>query len=131
MRKHVYKLKLPATVRLHHVFHVNNCMIMLYRSTTTTTTPVSVPKGNDDEFDVSCIYVVCIESLPRRRGKYLLLMTHFDDDDIPLVWHRLSEVHRATTLQDFLETSQWHKFAKTQAYIYFMHSHPTRIPESQ
>jgi hypothetical protein len=24
-----------------------------------------------------------------------------------------------------------HKFAKTQAYIDFMHAHPTRIPESQ
>jgi hypothetical protein len=57
-------------------------------------------------------------------------MTHFNDDDIPPVWHRLNEVHRTTALQDFFETLQWHKFAKTQAYIDFMHPHPTRIPES-
>jgi hypothetical protein len=29
-----------------------------------------------------------------RRGKYLLLMTHFAEDDIPHVWHLLDEVHR-------------------------------------
>jgi hypothetical protein len=58
-------------------------------------------------------------------------MTHFRDDDIPPIWHRLNEVHRTTALQDFLETPQWHKFAKTQACIDFMHAHPARIPESQ
>jgi hypothetical protein len=58
-------------------------------------------------------------------------MTHFNDDDIPPVWHRLNEVHRTTALQDFLETSQWHKFAKTQAYIDFMHAYPARVPESK
>jgi hypothetical protein len=92
---------------------------------------LNVPEGDDEEFDVSHIYVVCIELLPGRRGKYLLFMTHFRDDDIPHVWHRLNEVHRIAALQDFLETPQWHKFAKTQAYIDFMHAHPARIPESQ
>jgi hypothetical protein len=48
-------------------------------------------------------------------NKNLLFMTHFSDDDIQHVWHRLNEVHRTTALQDFLETPQWHKFAKTQA----------------
>jgi hypothetical protein len=43
----------------------------------------------------------------------------------------LNEVHRTTALQAFLETPQWLKFAKTQAYIDFMHAHPARIPESQ
>jgi hypothetical protein len=92
---------------------------------------VTVLEGDDEEFDVSHICVVCIKSLPGRRGKYLLFMTHFNDDDIPPVWHRLNEVHRTTALQDFLETAQWQKFAKTQAYIDFMHPHPARIPESQ
>jgi hypothetical protein len=91
---------------------------------------VIVHEGDDEEFDVSHIFAVCIKSLPGRRGKYLLFMTHFRDDDIPHVWHRLNEVHRTTTLQDFLETPQWHKFAKTHAYIDFMHAHPARIPES-
>jgi hypothetical protein len=58
-------------------------------------------------------------------------MKHFGDDDIPHVWHRLKEVHRTTALKDFLETPQWHDFAKTQTYIDSMHAHPTRIPESK
>jgi hypothetical protein len=88
-------------------------------------------EGDDEEFDVSHISVVCIKSLPRRRGKYLLFKTHYIDDDIPLAGHRLNEVHRTTTLKEFLETPQWHKFAKTKAYIDFMHAHPARIHESQ
>jgi hypothetical protein len=130
IEKHIYRLELPATVCLHHVFHVNNL-----RPCSTTPlrppAPVTVPKGDDEEFDVSHISVVCIKSLHGRRGKYLLFMTYFRDDDIPPVWHRLNEVHRTTALQDFLETPQWHKFAKTQAYINFMHAHPARIHESQ
>jgi hypothetical protein len=74
---------------------------------------MTVPEGNDEEFDVSHIFVVCVTSLPGRRGKYLLFMTHFRDDDIPHVWRRLNEVHGTTALLDFLETPQWHKFAKT------------------
>jgi hypothetical protein len=128
--KHIYRLKLLATVRLHHVFHVNNlrpCSTAPLRQAV----PVTVLEGDDEEFDVSHISDVCVKSLPGRRGKYLLFMTHFSDDDIPLVWHRLNEVHRTTTLHDFLETPQWHKFVKTHAYINFMHAHPVRIPESQ
>ena len=128
--KHSYRLKLPATVRLHPVFHVNNlrpCSTALLRPAV----PVTVPEGDDEEFDISHISAVCIKSLPGRRGKYLLFMTHFSDDDIPPVWHRLNEVHRTVALQEFLETPQWRKFAKTQAYIDFMHAHPARIPESQ
>jgi hypothetical protein len=103
---------------------------LLYRSTTTSC-PSIVLEGDDEEFDVSHISAVCIKSLPGRRGKYMLFMTHFSNDDIPPVWHRLNEVHRTTTLQDFLETPQWHTFAKTHAYIDFMYAHPTRIHESQ
>jgi hypothetical protein len=128
--KHSYILKLLAIVRLHYVFHVNNlrpCSTAPLRPVV----PVTVPDGDDEEFDVSHISAVCIKSLPGRRGKYLLFMTHFSDDDIPLVWHRLNEVHRTTTLQDFLETPQWHKFAKTQTYINFMHANLARILESQ
>jgi hypothetical protein len=127
--KHIYGLKLPATIQLHRVFHVNNlrpCSTAPLRPAL----PVTVHEGDDEEFNVSHIYVVCIKSLTGRRGKYLLFMTHFSDDDIPLVWHRLNEVHRTTALQDFLETPQWHKFAKTHTYIDFMHAHPSRILES-
>jgi hypothetical protein len=110
--KHIYRLKLLATVRLHHVFHVNN-LRPCSPATLRPAIPVIALEEDDEEFDVSHIYVVCVKSLHGRRGKYLLFMTHFRDDDIPLVWHRLNEVHRTTALQDFLETPQWHKFAKT------------------
>jgi hypothetical protein len=79
--KHIYILKLPATVRLHHVFHGNN-----RRPCSTTplrpAVPVTVPEGDDEEFDVSHISAMCIKSFLGRRGKYLLFMTHFSDDDI-------------------------------------------------
>jgi hypothetical protein len=128
--KHIYRLKLPATIRLHHVFHVNN-LRPCSTAPLQPAVPATIREGDDEEFDVSPIFVVCIKSLHGRRGKYLLFMTHFSDDDIPPVWHRFNEVHRTTTLQDFLETPQWHKFAKTRAYFDFMHAHPARILESQ
>jgi hypothetical protein len=82
--RHNYILKLPSTVRLHPIFHVNNL-----RPCSTALRPhvqVTFLKGDDEEFDVSHIFVVCInKSLHGRRGKYLLFMTHFRDDDIPLV----------------------------------------------
>jgi hypothetical protein len=93
--KHIYRLKLPATIRLHHVFHVNNlqpCSTAPLRPAV----PITVPEGDDEEFDVSHISDVCIKSLHGRRGKYILFMTHFKDHNIPPVWHRLNEVHRTT-----------------------------------
>jgi hypothetical protein len=61
--KHIYRLKLQATLRLHHVFHVNNL-----RPCSTTplrpAVPVIVLEGDDEEFDVSHISVVCVKSLP-------------------------------------------------------------------
>jgi hypothetical protein len=127
--KHIYRLKLPTKVRLHNVFHVNN-LRPCSTSPLRPAVPVIVLEGDDEEFDVSHISVVCIKSLHGRRSKYLLFMTHFTDDEIPQVCHRLNEVHRTTTLHDFLETPQWHKFAKTHVYIDFMHAYLARIPES-
>jgi hypothetical protein len=59
----------------------------------------------------------------------LLFGTHFNDDDIPHVKHRLNDGHRTIALQYFMETPQWHAFAKTHAYIDCMHALPTFIPE--
>jgi hypothetical protein len=129
--KHIYILKLPATIRLHNVFHHMSSLRPCSTEPLRPVVPVNVPQGDDDEFGISHIFVVCIKSLHGRPGKNLLFMTHFGDDDIPRVWHRLHEVHRTMALQDFLETPQWHKFAKTNAYIDFMHAHPARIHESQ
>jgi hypothetical protein len=128
--KNSYRLKLRTTVRLRPVFHMNNlrpCSTAPLRPIV----PVTIHERDKEEVDVPHISVVCINSLPGRRSKCLLFMTHFNDDDIPHVWHRLNKVHRTTMLQDFLETFQWHKFAKTHAYIDFMHAHPARIHESQ
>jgi hypothetical protein len=127
--KHTYILTLHVTVRLHHVFHVNNlrpCSTPSLRPIV----PVTVPEGDDEEFKVSYISAVCIKALPRRRGEYLLFMTHFSDDDIPPSWRRLNEVHRTNAFQGFSETPQWQRFAKTHAYIDFIHAHPSRIHES-
>jgi hypothetical protein len=50
----------------------------------------------------------------------LSFMTHFSNDDIPLVWHQVNEIHRMKTLHYFLgNTPQWHAFAQTQAYNNF------------
>jgi hypothetical protein len=62
---------------------------------------VTTPKGDDDEFDVSHIVVMCIKSILGRRGKYLLFMTHFNDDGNPFVWDRLNGVQRTTPLKGF------------------------------
>jgi hypothetical protein len=103
--KQCYRSKLEATIRLHPVFHVNNlrtCSTTSFRYVVQVTTL----EGDEDEFRVSHICDVSIESFRERRGIYLLFMTHFNDDDIPHVWHRLNEVHRTAALQDFMETSQ-------------------------
>jgi hypothetical protein len=84
IEKHNYKLRLPTTIRAYQVFHINNlrpCSAASLRHDV----PINVPKGDDDEFDVSRIFVVCITSLPGQRGKYLLFMTYFTDNDIPHV----------------------------------------------
>jgi hypothetical protein len=98
--KYSYRLKVLATLRLHMVFHVNN-----FRPCSTSSlwhvVPVNVPQGDDDEFVVSHIFAICVNSLPEQRGTYLLFMTHFSDDDIPLVRHQQDEVYRVTALQHF------------------------------
>jgi hypothetical protein len=114
--KHNCRLKFRATIRLHPVFHVNK----LRPCSTASLQPfvlVTVPKGDDEEFEVFHICAVCIKSLLGRRGKYLLFMTHFSDDGIPPLWHRSNEVHRTIALQYLLETPQWQRLAKTHAYI--------------
>jgi hypothetical protein len=125
-----YILRLSWTVRLHPVLHVNN-LRLCFASSLRHVVPVTVLEGEDEEFDVSHISNVCITSLLGGRGQHLLFMTHFNDDDIPAVWHRLNGVHHTVAILDFLETSQWHVVAKIQAYVEFMSAHSTRIHESR
>jgi hypothetical protein len=111
----------PLTIKEHSgnhncIFQVNNLRPCSTDSLRHVVINVTIPQGDDDEFEVSHISVVCIKSLFGRRGKYLLFMTHFNDDDIPRVMHRLNDVHRTTALHNFRETLQWHTFAQTQAY---------------
>jgi hypothetical protein len=59
--KHSYRLTLPTIVRLHQVFYVNNlrpCSTAPLR----LVVPVTGLEGDDEEFDVSHISVVCIKS---------------------------------------------------------------------
>jgi hypothetical protein len=123
IRKHSYGLKLPSTVRLHHVYYVNNL-----RPCSTTLllpdVPMTVPEGNDEEFDLFLMYVVCIKSLHGCRGTYLLFMTHFNDGDIPPVWHRLNEVHRTTNVQELLERPRWHNVCQDSS-VHRLHA---RLP---
>jgi hypothetical protein len=100
--KHSCILKLPTTLRLHLVFHVNNlrpCSIAPLRPAV----PVTIPEGDDEEFDVSHMSSVCIKSLHGRRGKYLLFMTHFSDADIPPIRHRLKRGSSNNGVTRFLE----------------------------
>jgi hypothetical protein len=63
--KHSYEMKLRARVRLHPVFHVNSprpCSTASLR----LAVPVTTPKGNDDEFEVSHTSAMCIKSLHGR-----------------------------------------------------------------
>jgi hypothetical protein len=61
--RHNYRLKLLAALRLHLVFNVNN-LRPCFTAPLRPAVPVTVPKGDDEEFDVSHIYVVCIKSIP-------------------------------------------------------------------
>jgi hypothetical protein len=59
--KHIYILKLPATVRLNPVFHVKNlrpCSIASLRPAV----QVTAHEGDDEEVDVSHISAMCIKS---------------------------------------------------------------------
>jgi hypothetical protein len=127
--KRIYRLSVPTKVSLHPMFHVSNLRPC---STTFLWLAVLVTTSNDDddELEVSQISTMCIKSLLRRRGRYLLFMTRLSDDSIPRFRHRLNEVHPTTTLQKFLETPQWHAFAETQVHIDFMHAFSARILES-
>jgi hypothetical protein len=81
IKKHIYILKLLRTVRLHRGFHVNN--LQPYSTTALRfVVQVTIAYGDDQELEVSQIFVVCIKSLHERRGRYLLVRTHFSEDDI-------------------------------------------------
>jgi hypothetical protein len=62
--KHIYKLKLPSTIRLHPVFHVNNLRLCSTASLRPYV-PVTILEGDDEEFEVSHISAMCLKSLPR------------------------------------------------------------------
>jgi hypothetical protein len=72
---YTYRLKILAALRVHSVFHVNN-LRPCYGAPLRPTVTVTTPEDDDEEFDVSYIFVVCINPLGGRRRKHLLLMTH-------------------------------------------------------
>jgi hypothetical protein len=67
-------LELPYTIRLNTVFHVNNL-----RQCPTHTLRPAIPDttlDDDDMYDLDRISVVKMDTLPGRRGKYMLFCTH-------------------------------------------------------
>jgi hypothetical protein len=68
----------------------------------------------DDEYDLDRVSVVKADTVPQRRGKYLMFYTHFKDEQIPPMWHRLNEVHRIFALQHFLDSLDWLDLASCQ-----------------
>jgi hypothetical protein len=87
---------------------------------------------DDDEYDLGRISAVKIDTVPRRLGEYMLFCTHFKDEKIPLVGHRLNEVQRTSAFQYFLDSPNWLDFACRQKHMDFMRtSHPARLPHSQ
>jgi hypothetical protein len=125
-----YKLELPFIVRMNNVFHVNSlrpCPIAMFRLFVFVTTL----EDDDDEYDPDRILVVKIDTVLRRRGKYLLFYTHLKDELIPHIWHRLNEVQRTIVLRYFLDSLDWLNFASRQEYMDFMRTtHSTRLPHS-
>jgi hypothetical protein len=111
------------------MFHVNDVRLSSNASLRSVI-PVTTPEHDNEEFGVFHMLDVCMKPLIGPREKYLLSMPHFDDDDIPHVWHRLNDVHRTKALQEFLETPQCHAFAQTLEHIDFMHARRARIHES-
>jgi hypothetical protein len=98
----IYTLKLPYNVRLHSVFHVKNlrpCPIVALHLSVHATA-----HENDVENDVDRIFVVKIDTVLGRREKGMLFYTHFRNEQILPVWHRLNEDQRTFALQHFLDS---------------------------
>jgi hypothetical protein len=113
------------------VFKVNNPRLCL-TATLRPYVPVTTHEDNDDEYDLYRILADKVDTLARRRRKYMLFYTRFKDEDFSLVWHRLTELQRITALQVFLDSHDWLEFASFQEDMYFMRTtRQTRLPHSQ
>jgi hypothetical protein len=90
---------------------------MSYRDVIRPFVLVSTHEDEDDDDDLDRISAVKIGTFLRRRGKYLLFSTHFKNEQIPLVWHRLNEVRRKAALHHFLDSPDWLDFTGRQEYV--------------
>jgi hypothetical protein len=57
-RKHNYKLKLPATIRLQPMLHVKNLRPCYTTSLQQVVMVITITKSDDEEIDISHICVV-------------------------------------------------------------------------
>lgn len=127
--QHSYKLRMPPTSKLHPVFHVNSlrpCPTAPLRATVPVVT--GTEEEDNQEFQVERISSVKIGPVPGRKGDQLQFLTHFADQTIAPLWHRLNDVRRTAALQVFLDSDRWLEFSETDDFIAFMHKYPARIP---
>jgi hypothetical protein len=61
----------------------------------------------------------------------MLLYSHFEDEQILHVKHRLNEVMRTIALKHFLDSRDWLQFVRRQEHLEFMKiAHLRRLPHS-
>jgi hypothetical protein len=128
---HSYIIALPCHVRMHPVFQVSNL-----RPCPTATlrhfAPIKILEAKDDEYGHDRISAVKVDIVIGCRGKYILFDIHFEDMQIPHVWHRLNEVQRRIALPHFLDLPDCLEFTGCQEYMDIMRTaHPARLPHSE
>jgi len=125
-----YKLRLPANVKLHPVFHVSR--LEPFIPDTFNRPPRRHPEAlvNDaaHEYRVGAISDVAYAS----DGSCLLFRVRWAepyDDPRHDTWEPFTGVQDCAALSDFLSTETWRLFSRTKDFQKFSRLHPRGVPE--